>query len=107
VVSLDDEEEDDDNDDGYFSPPMSQGMQTKTADPKCYDGYDQEDEEDGPSNQLLTEYHASFAKDEDKSFVHVGISATRRAYSACLLGVPSLVSRRQGSQQQSTRNMVI
>jgi len=68
-----DEDKDDDNDDGHFSPPMSQGIQTKTADPKYCDGYDQEDEEDGPSNQLLTEYHASFTKDEDEdeSFVRV------------------------------------
>jgi hypothetical protein len=67
----DDEDEDDDNDDGYFSPPISQDIQTKTADPKYCDGYDQEDEEDGPSTQLLTEYHASFTKDEDESFVQI------------------------------------
>jgi hypothetical protein len=78
IYEEDDEDEDDDNDDGYFSPPMSQGIQTKTADPKYCDGYnydDQEDGEDEPSTQLLTEYYSSFSKDEDEdedtSFVQI------------------------------------
>jgi hypothetical protein len=67
-------EKDDNNDDGYFSPHMSQGIQTKTADPKYCNDYnsdDQEDEEDGPGSQLLTEYYSSFTKDEDESFVQI------------------------------------
>lgn len=66
------EEEENNNDDGYFSPHMSRGIQTKTADPKYCNSYnygDQEDEEDGSGSQLLTEYYSRFTKDEDESFV--------------------------------------
>jgi hypothetical protein len=70
------DDEDDDNNNGISLPPMSRGIQTKTAGPQNYDGYDCDDQDDGedePSIQLLTEYHASKCddEDEDESFVQI------------------------------------